>query len=160
MDDLVCCRYQSTHTGRLFGGQPGHGRAGLLSQAVASPLEGQALPRPRMWRRRQRPARLRLRVVPNASISQRCLGGGRLGGSLASGRQHVAQARQDVSEGGPRCGFGGPARLHERAVVRSHVRRHLRLEPGEHLEQHLRACPGSDAYAGHLPSYLQQDAQR
>ncbi len=85
-------------------------------------------------------------AAAHGSISRRCLGGFRVGDSLASGGQHGAQSRQDVPEGGPLGRFGGPAGLHQRAVVGQHVRRHFRLEAGKHLEQNLRTCPDRKDY--------------
>lgn len=62
------------------------------------------------------------------------------GGGRARRGQHGAQSREDGSEARARLGVGGPAFLHERAVLGRHVGRHVRLEPREDLEQHLRAC--------------------
>lgn len=65
----------------------------------------------------------------------------------AGGRQHGRQLGRHVDECGPLCRLGGPAALHEGAVVRRHVAGHVRLLPGEDREQNLRPQRAADPFS-------------
>ena len=68
---------------------------------------------------------------------QGACGRSRPGGCARIGK-HRLQALEDCREGRARGRGGGPAVLHQRAVVGRHVIGHLRFVPPKHLIEHLR----------------------